>query len=311
MKNASVRNWVPALIVALTAAGVLAADKPLTKQRLSETSLPLLSPDYSANDAAIDVSPGTKELYSKIVTSMRDVDPATAIAQLAEYFLGTPYAAYSLDKSETERLRIDFITFDCMLFVEQLLSISVSNDWKSFVENTTKLRYQNSDVNYCSRHHYFQDWAASAESHGWIKDITNQIPGHQTRHLKLTFMSKNPNLYAPLKTPKNFKCIQEKESKSKVIQNYIPNGTLQEATNYFRNGDIFAVATSLDKLDVTHMGIVVTDKQSVSAIHAVPSMGVIRSVPFSTYVKGVPDSVGVVILRPRSRKDFIQEQPKT
>ena len=59
--------------------------------------------------------------------------------------------------------------------------------------------------------------------------------------------------------------------------------------------------------------MIVTDPSGVSAVHAVPGQGVIRSKPFHRYVQSVPESIGAVILRPRSvvLKSRVQEQPGT
>ena len=107
------------------------------------------------------------------------------------------------------------------------------------------------------------------------------------------------------------RCIQEKERRLTIEQIYLPNDGLELASRSFQNGDLFAIATSVPGLDVTHMGVVVRDADGVSAIHAVPGKGVIRSHPFAEYVRSVPASIGVVVLRPRSTRASVQEQPST
>ena len=307
------RRWMglAGLVVSLSAAGGLAADQPFNPQRQRAIGPSALASDRPASDPQVQVAPGSEELYSEIKGRMRDLEPAQTVASLAQSFLGTPYVAFSLDEGGAERLRVDLTRFDCMLLVEQLLALAVSSDWPSFVATTQTMRYEAGRVDYCSRHHYFQSWAASAADQGWVEDVTDQVAGHQRRVLNLTYMSDHPSLYSPLQTPSTLRCIQEKERRLTIEQIYLPNDGLELASRSFQNGDLFAIATSVPGLDVTHMGVVVSDADGVSAIHAVPGKGVIRSHPFAAYVRSVPASIGVVVLRPRSTRASVQEQPST
>ena len=303
--------WLSGLAASLCAAYVVAADQPLKKHRRSEILLAALTPDRRALDLHEEVAPGTEKLYAEIESWIKELQPAQAVAQLAKFFLGKPYVASSLDSGGSERLWVDLTRFDCMLFVEQLLALALSSDWQSFVVKMRGMRYENGRVDYCARNHYFQAWAASAEDQGWVEDVTDRFPGYRRRMLNLNYMSNHSSLYAPLQRPSVLSCIEEKESRLNVEQLYIPNEGLHKLSAYFRDGDLFAIATSVPGLDVTHMGVVVLGAEGVSAIHAVPGQGVIRSIPFADYVRSVPDSVGVVVLRPSSKRDRIQEQPST
>ena len=168
-------------------------------------------------------------------------------------------------------------------------------------------------MGYCSRHHYFHHWGRAAQRAGLVDDITKDLPGQRSRALKLNYMSSHPELYAPLRNQSTLACITRLEQDYDVVQNYIPNSSLSQVTPLLRSGDLFAVATSVHGLDVTHMGVIVTDPSGVSAVHAVPGQGVIRSKPFHRYVQSVPESIGAVILRPRSvvQKSRVQAQPGT
>lgn len=303
--------WLSGMAASLCAAYVVAADQPLKKHRHSEILPTALTSDRRAFDLQEEVAPGTEKLYAEIEVWIQELQPAQAIAQLAKFFLGKPYVASSLDSGGSERLWVDLTRFDCMLFVEQLLALALSSDWQSFVAKMRGMRYENGQVDYCSRNHYFQAWAASAEDQGWVEDVTDRFPGYRRRMLNLNYMSNHSSLYFPLQRPSVLRCIEEKESRLNVEQLYIPNEGLHEVSNYFRDGDLFAIATSVPGLDVTHMGVIVLGAEGVSAIHAVPGQGVIRSIPFADYVRSVPGSIGVVVLRPSSKRDRIQEQPST
>lgn len=259
------------------------------------------------------VIPGTQAAFKRLQPLITGLTVDQTVATLALHFLGTPYAAFSLDADSQERVQLDLTRFDCMLFVEQLLALAASRSWDGFAEVTRQLRYAEGEVGYCSRHHYFHHWGRAAEGAGLVDDITSDLPGHKSRLLRLDYMSTHPALYAPLRDQTTLACITRREQGYEVVQDYIPNSALDQVSYMLRSGDLFAVATAVGGLDVTHMGVIVTDASGVSAVHAVPGQGVIRSKPFHRYVQSVPESIGAVILRPRSASanGKVQEQPGT
>ena len=290
------------------AAGANAIAKAaLAEQRRQEQS----STETAPSD--FKVIPGTRAVFDRLQPLMTGLTGDQIVATLALHFLGTPYTAFSLDAGPQERVQLDLTRFDCMLFVEQLLALAASRRWNGFAEVTRQLRYADGEVGYCSRHHYFHHWGRAAERAGLVNDITKDLPGQQSRSLKLNYMSTHPELYSPLRNQSTLACITALEQDYDVVQNYIPNSSLNKVSPLLRSGDLFAVATSAQGLDVTHMGVIVTDSSGVSAVHAVPGQGVIRSKPFHRYVQSVPESIGAVILRPRSvvQKSRVQEQPGT
>lgn len=107
---------------------------------------------------------GTRSKFEQARFLIRGLHVNEAMAHLAEFFLGSPYLAMSLDQSGRERLRLDLTQFDCMLFVEQLHAIVSADSFNGFAERTRRLRYRNGEIGYCTRQHYFQDWAGHAQS---------------------------------------------------------------------------------------------------------------------------------------------------
>ena len=222
------------------------------------------------------------------------------IAGLAEAFLGSPYLAFSLEGSGSEQLRLDLTQFDCMLFVEQLLAMATADSFDEFAHQTRRLRYRNGHVDYCTRQHYFHDWVLSAQHQGLLETDTSW-PGQVTRALPLNFMSSHRDQYPALQSPRLFDCIHKRERGRWIEQQYLPLASLDAALPSLRSGDLFAVATSMRGLDVSHTGVLVRDGSRLDAIHAAPGRGVIRSRSFARYLRSLPDAIGAVIVRPRSR----------
>ena len=255
----------------------------------------------SALSADVLVVDGTRERFTQARSLIRGLPANHAIARLAEFFLGSPYLAMSLDQSSQEQMRVDLTQFDCMLFIEQLLAIVSADSFDGFAEQTRRLRYRNGDVRYCTRQHYFHDWVSSAQAQGLL--IQGFVwPGQTTRILPLNFMSSHRDRYPALESPVLFDCIREREQGRRVEQHYLPLETLETALPTLQSGDIFAVATSIGGLDVTHTGVLVREGSRLDAIHAAPGRGVMRSRSFENYLRSVPDAIGAVIVRPLQKK---------
>lgn len=219
----------------------------------------------------------------------------------ANRWLGRPYDAGSLDRLSRERLRIDLTAFDCLLLVEQLLALAHSRSRDGLIEQVRLLRYDGGEVSFCRRHHYFSRWAAAAADRGLVRDITPDLPGAITRERPLRFMGRHPHLYRPMAQAGNRACILRDEQALRVRQTYVPLERLGAVTPWLRSGDIFALVTAVPDLDVTHTGLLERRQGQVDALHAAPGRGVMRSPDLVRYAAGVPEVIGVSVLRPSDR----------
>ncbi|MFN5118593.1 MAG: N-acetylmuramoyl-L-alanine amidase-like domain-containing protein [Cyanobacteriota bacterium] len=281
----------------------------------SAPAAPAAAPAVPAAPAAPAAAPATLPplLVGNTAEVAADAVDATAqgprgrsLVGLARRFLGRPYQAFSLDQGPGEQLRLDLTQFDCFLFVEQLLALVNSHRVSTrtaavedFSRHVQKLRYQDGQVDYCHRHHYFSRWAAAAERQGYLVNLTPFLPGAVSRSRRLNFMSTHTASYAPLKQPRNLACIQALEKDLSVQQSYVPLAALPQVLPSLRGGDIFGLVTKVEGLDVTHVGVV----DGTDAIHAAPGRGVMRSPDLVRYAAGVPDVIGVMVLRPIPNPD--------
>jgi len=280
-------------------ASVPAAEAPITA--------PLMQPTVRPAPAVVE---GTRERFEQARALIQGLTVNAAIARLAESFLGSPYLAGSLDGAGPEQLRLDLTRFDCMLFIEQLLALSLSDSFDQFVEHTRDLRYRDGRVSYCTRQHYFHDWVRSAQSQNLL-ETTSGWPGEITRSLPLNFMSEQRQLYRPMQSEELFDCIRRREESRQVVQHYVPLHAIESVLPRIQSGDLFAIATRIEGLDVSHTGVLVREGASVDAIHAAPGRGVMRSRSFGRYLRSIPDAIGAVIVRPIHTGPMFQEQPGT
>ena len=247
--------------------------------------------------AAVLYLGGSAQLAEKAVRS-HHADVGTTMVQLTRRWLGAPYQAFSLDQSPQERLQVDLQGFDCFLLVEQALALARSQTKQSFERELQQLRYGGRSTNYCHRQHYFSRWAQTAIAQGAITEINPALHGVKQRLRRLNFMSRHPGSYKPMQQQHNRDCIGSLERDLQVQQRYIPLQALPQVVPKLRNGDIFALVTDVDGLDVTHVGLVERKGNQVNGLHAAPGHGVIRSPDLVRYGRSVNNVIGMSFFRP-------------
>lgn len=199
------------------------------------------------------------------------------VLSAAKSFLGVPYVAGTLEVEGDERLVVNTDSLDCTTFVELSVArwLSMRNDSVSFEEQVQNLRYRDGVVNgYLSRLHYYTDWVVENECRGvWyeVKPKTDEDIW-KCDTLMLSFMSKHPQNYPYLKNNAwavdSIKNIESKYSNS--LTYYIGKEYLNLPPDKLpiRNGDILALVTTIEGLDVTHLGFAVWKGKRLHLMHA-------------------------------------------
>lgn len=228
------------------------------------------------------------------------------VQSVAEHFLGIPYTSGLLDQSLEETLKVSLQKFDCVLFVEVVLAVSrgvAVKDYSEqmFLQRVENLRYVNGNLNgYCSRLHYFSDWIADNEKRAMVTNITANLGGIPFQKT-LNFMSQHRELYPQIaKNEANYQCILEREKRlSELALTYLPYSQIRNIYSQLKPGDIVAVATEIDGLDVTHTGFVYRNADgNVGLIHASPAGEVTIAYDLQRYVSRVEQAIGIIVARP-------------
>ncbi len=268
----------------------------------------LLSIGLLANAQQITCSAKDKLAFEdKIieVDGLLEKDLGKAIVAVGKTFLGTPYVAQTLEIGETETLVVNLHGLDCTTYVENVLAFSLllkegKSDFDSFTEELETIRYKNGKLDgYVSRLHYFSEWIANNEKKGLLKDITSEIGGKEINK-KINFMSSHRELYPFLKDDANYKKIQ-------VSENYLnnqsicilPQDKIEANEHLIRSGDIIALTTSINGLDITHTGIASREKDGrIHLLHASSSGEVkVSELPLVDYLKKVKKNTGIMVAR--------------
>jgi hypothetical protein len=121
---------------------------------------------------------------------------------------------------------------------------------------------------YPSRLHYFSDWIHDNQKKGILRDVTAEIGGRPLRKA-MTFMTTHPNLYPPLKNGANLRRMKSVERMiSKRSLFFIPKKALRRLEDWIRDGDLIAITTNREGLDVQHVGLAARVQNRIHLLHA-------------------------------------------
>jgi len=228
------------------------------------------------------------------------------LVAIGRTFIDTPYVAKTLEEGEDESLVITLEGLDCTTYVENVMAFGLLNEkpgpnFDSFVKTLEKIRYRDGKLDgYGSRLHYFTEWISDNEKKGLVQNITAPLGGVELNK-KLNFMSVHRDLYPRLKDDTSFQQIQETEKK---LQQHplciLSQEMLALNEDQLQNGDIIALATSIEGLDVTHTGFAIrADDGRIHLLHASSSGAVeVSALPLVEYLKKIKSNTGVIIARP-------------
>lgn len=192
-------------------------------------------------------------------------------------FQGVPYGGGTLEHSAIEQLVVRTDSLDCTTFVETvtalfLTSRSNSSDYSDFCNSLRYVRYRDGVIDgYSSRLHYFSDWVSDNVRKGILYEVTDDMT-HKTRKLSLDYMTSHKDAYKQLRdNPENISRMREIESLwSEYEMTYIPKECLDKgkAELCIDNGDIIALTTDIEGLDVVHLGFAYWIDDKLHLLHA-------------------------------------------
>ena len=289
--------------------------------------------DNNSNDNFsnnVVVEPNTPELllqlHKKSIEQNIAHHPLGQIMKwVALQLLNQPYVNGLLDLHQPEYVYISLTNTDCMLFIEEVLVASMlikanKLTLPNFITYIKRVRYHGNEEKptYCTRNHYFKDWALDNIQKKMVVDIALPLT-------KIVYPYKaeiiSNNLKRSPHSPHyvDLKCIVERERY--INTNYtsgsdgythklgfIPLKLLPKYLNKIQDGDIIGIvraslgSTKVMNSDaIHHLGIaLVGDNGEVGMINA-SSLSTKRKVIITTnlmsYLARFSDSQGIILLR--------------
>lgn len=230
-----------------------------------------------------------KDIDNLIYRASRVEDICMRIDMISEQFLGVSYRESTLigDAQSPEIFVMNLEAVDCLTFIDYVEAMRLSRSFGEFKEHLKRVRYQSGVVSYDRRNHFFTDWIEFNK--GFVEDITGDVGGQKTKKSQKILNIKEDGTYflegiAPIKREVFYIPAEE-------IDDRVMDGLM--------TGDYAGIYSERDGLDVSHVGIIIKNKDITCLRHA-SSLDVYRKVidqDLKGYLEGKP---GLTVLRARA-----------
>ena len=244
---------------------------------------------FAAENMHIDLGKWTESELDKIMREASLIEDAgSRIEFISDFFIGLEYKESTLlgNISNTEVFVINFSGVDCFTFIDYIEAMRLSDCFESFMRSLKQVRYLNGLVRFKNRKHFFTDWSEHAPS--YVDDLTAVIGGGKVKSIAKS-MNLNEN-GAPF--------LPGIETFHRTI-NYIPSEDINNSLlQKLKTGDYAGIYSSMAGLDVSHVGIIIRDRDTFLLRHASSDRRARKVVDqeLQEYISGTP---GLIILRPR------------
>lgn len=227
------------------------------------------------------------------------------LEKTAAFFLDKPYAAHTLEINDEEVLVANLRLFDCTTYVETVIALTRAvrsgyPAFDTFLNELQRIRYREGKVEgYPSRLHYATDWLYHNETKGILKNISAELGGVRLEKT-INFMTSNRESYRQLKS--NDTMLTEMAAIEKDISdrggfNYLPKANIAITAPLIPHMSVIAFTTSINGLDVTHMGFAYQEEERLTFIHASSAQKkvVIDTKTLSDYCASQAVCTGIII----------------
>lgn len=238
-------------------------------------------------------------------TNLSDSTIDKIVIHVGKQFLGTPYVGGVLDKPVIENLVIDISELDCVTFLENTVALSLiikknKIQFEDFCNELKFIRYRDGILNgYASRLHYFYDWINNNEKKGVLQNITS-VTGGKPYLRTVNSMTVNRLKYAHLKDDSSALVVKKVEEELTTMSKfYLPKEDIRLAEDNIKDGDLIALTTTIEGMEVAHVGIAIHQNSRLHFMHA-SSLGKkveISSVPLFDMIKNKTIYTGIIVAR--------------
>jgi hypothetical protein len=263
------------------------------------------NPEVSAK---IIFTPEDEIIFNNIINQLfdqKDAPTSDLMIKAGTLLLNTSYADHTLEH-EPEQLVINLREMDCTTFIENCMALartlkSNNPDFEQFARELQNIRYRDGKINdYSSRLHYFSDWIYTNSSKNLVNDVSKEITDSPYQ-LNLNFMSTHPASYKQLRDSTLIQVVARLEKEISAREMYfIPKNRLSEFEDKLLDGDIAAITTDIEGLDVSHTVLLIRKNGRIHILHASSTAGkiVISDETLEVYVMNNKRTTGIMVARP-------------
>jgi hypothetical protein len=249
----------------------------------------------------------------KLITGLKAKTASQRIEQVSAYLLGRKYhpdtkkrikkqrtkktknvEANNIDPLPVKLINSDLRYLDCMTYVEHVLALAACQkpDYKyEFLLRLIDIKFNANGRPLMNHHrkHFTSVWADRNEAKGYVKNVAKAHPLAQQKVVTLNKVGKNRTFYV-----KDRFMISEKPQ----TVWYFSRDTLLKKEIKLESGDIIAMVTGKEGLDVTHMGFYIEKDNKPLLRHASYTKNEIVDEDFYEYFKNHKSARGIMLLRP-------------
>jgi hypothetical protein len=273
----------------------------------------LVSSGLYAQSDTVYYTEEDRAVFDKYLACMGEKDSLpfdSLILETASFFLGTPYVGATLEV-EPEGLLVNLRELDCSTFVENVIALSRTvatgePTFDTYCDQLRLLRYREGKIEgYTDRLHYTSDWLYENDRKQLVKYKGKEESGGEPYVFNLHFMSSHPDSYRQLKADSALiPLIRETErqvSERAPFYYLIPKYAVDSLATHIQNGDMVAFVTSIEGLDISHVGIVTWEKEKLTFIHAssLAMKVIVNQESLKDYVEKGKTCVGIMLARPQ------------
>lgn len=215
-------------------------------------------------------------------------DSGERIVFLSRQFLGIDYRESTLAGNSVtpEALVINLEAVDCFTFIDYIEAMRLSASFPEFKENVKRVRYRSGKISFKTRNHFFTDWMEFNAD--LIDDVTGAVGGERVEAV-LKYLNRRED------GTRFLQGIAPRQREIRFIPSTVVDGAVLER---LKAGDYIGIYSSLEGLDVSHVGIFIRDGNKTCLRHASSSKES-RKVIDQDFMSYIANKPGIIALRPK------------
>ena len=189
-----------------------------------------------------------------------------------------------------EVFALNFEGVDCYTYIDYVEAMRLSSSFSEFKVNLRKVRYKSGMVAFENRNHFFTDWREFNAD--FVKDITEEIGTQKAiRAQKMINEKEDGTFFLPGIHP-----VQREIT-------YVPSNAIDESVfNKLETGDYVGIYSEVQGLDVSHVGIIIKDRNDIYLRHA-SSLKEYRKVVDQDFRRYIVNKPGIIVFRPKDPQE--------
>jgi hypothetical protein len=247
----------------------------------------------------VDMS--NKQIDSLITNvSAKSLNITERMHYYSDYFLEMPYNLTCAGDGKYALYEpwplVNFDQTNCMVFLEHVLALSISDSWDNFFNNLQQIRYKDGMIGMRTRNHYtIGDWLPQNK---WLlDDVSKQVGGDLTKKLTRTIS------HTEFFKGKGITDLRHVLPDREITIDYIPKESLNKIKKNLKSGDIGCLLfAKLDNIFSAHMWMVLNVNGKLIIRESSNSKMSTFDTPYDEWSKKIADSkryIGIALMRVR------------